>query len=188
MNIILIGFKASGKTTLGKALARLLNRQFIDTDRLLEQRYQEKTGKRQSFRQIFSLLGDEGFRALESEVLVNLSDRKEVVIATGGGMAARQENIALLKQNGRVVLIDTHFSMIQKRLSGTNSPLFTGASMNEMYLTRRPVYLQAADLVFTPDDHQTPENLAHSLKDLLCQQTACEGNSQIIESEKRRVA
>ena len=77
MNVILIGFKASGKTTLGKALARLLNRPFIDTDRLLEQRYQEKTGTRQSFRQIFSLLGDEGFRALESEVLANLSDKKE---------------------------------------------------------------------------------------------------------------
>ncbi len=188
MNVILIGFKASGKTTLGKALARLLNRPFIDTDRLLEQRYQEKTGTRQSFRQIFSLLGDEGFRALESEVLANLSDKKEAVIATGGGMAARQENISLLKQNGQVVLIDTPFPTIQKRLSGTSSPLFSGSSVNELYQRRRPAYLQAADLIFTPEEQEMPEKLAGALKNLLGHQSPHEGNLQNIESEKLCVA
>ncbi len=99
-NVVLTGMPASGKTTIGKILAKELGRGFVDTDILIE----EKAGMKIS--RIFQEYGEEYFRNLETEAVKEASKNCGVVIATGGGSILREENIKALKQNGIVFFID----------------------------------------------------------------------------------
>ena len=99
-NIVLIGMMGSGKTTVGRLLARRLGRELADTDALIEQR----TGR--SIPDIFARDGEPAFRALELELCRELSGRKGLVIACGGGLPMQEEAIAALKENGLVFWLD----------------------------------------------------------------------------------
>src|SRR3954454_7523729 len=95
MNIVLIGYRGTGKTTIGRKLADKLWREFVDMDVLLV----ERAGK--TIKEIFESEGEEGFRDRESAVVWELAARDELVIAAGGGAVLRAENVAALKKNGK---------------------------------------------------------------------------------------
>ncbi len=85
MNLILFGFKGSGKTHFGKLLAQKMHRRFIDTDDWIDELYAKKTGQHTSNREIYIQLGPAAFRALEKEVVKSLTSIKDAIVALGGG-------------------------------------------------------------------------------------------------------
>src|SRR5262245_51897574 len=96
--IFLIGYRGSGKSTVGRVLAGRLGWEFIDADAVLEERYGN------TIREIFAAEGETGFRNKESAVLADLCTRAKTVIATGGGVILRQENRARIKQDRKSVV------------------------------------------------------------------------------------
>ncbi len=145
MNIVLIGCRAVGKTSIGSLLAQELNMTFVDTDQLLEERLGESIGS------YVKRHGWEAMRMLESEVLRSLLGIQNHVIATGGGCVESPENQRLLRSLGHVVWIKAPSSKILERLiNGHRPPLtsFDPKTELELILKRRnPLYLKAADVV-----------------------------------------
>src|SRR5690348_12190587 len=97
MNLLLFGFKASGKTHFGKLLAHEMHRPFIDTDDLIVALYKKKTDKQRNIRQIYQELGEMPFRALEKEALQHLKDVTRSIIALGGGAVLDPKNVEFLQ-------------------------------------------------------------------------------------------
>ncbi len=100
-NIFLVGLMGAGKTTVGRALARKLSKQFIDSDHEIEAR----TGA--SIPLIFEIEGEEGFRQREMEAIRDLTALDDIVLATGGGAILRPENREYLKTRGTVIYLRT---------------------------------------------------------------------------------
>jgi len=111
MNIVLVGYRCSGKTCVGKRLAGDLGRTFLDTDRLIE----EKTGM--SIPSYVSRYGWRDFRRVESEVVQAAALEDNSVIATGGGVVMDPENVRNLRQNGWVVWLEAGAAAIRKRMA-----------------------------------------------------------------------
>lgn len=137
-NIVLIGMPSSGKSTIGKMLARAEGLDFLDTDAMVE----EKAGMK--VREVFERFGEARFREMEREVVSEASARSGVVIATGGGVPLNPSNVRALSRGGIVVYLQTDPS----RLQATSSrPLSTSReALEKMFEVRRPVYEAAADL------------------------------------------
>lgn len=134
----------SGKSTIGKLLAKKLNVQFIDTDEVLESR----TGV--SVSTIFEIEGEQGFRERESKLIKELQSSKESVIATGGGAILDPVNRHSLNQTGFVVYLKAELSVLYERLKGGRSrPLLNVGNLKqklEMILNdRETIYLECAD-------------------------------------------
>ena len=110
MNIILIGFRGTGKTTIGKLLAKQLGKEFIDADVYLE----KKEGM--SIKDVFKKGGETLFRDIESKVITELSLLDNKVIATGGGAVLREENVKNLKRHGIIILLDADANTLHKRI------------------------------------------------------------------------
>jgi len=145
-NIFLVGLMGAGKTTVGRALAKKLNRRFVDSDHEIEAR----TGA--SIPWIFEIEGEESFRQRESEVIRDLSAEDGIVLATGGGAVLRAENRALLKQRGTVIYLRASVNSILQRTSrDRNRPLLQTADprarIEELAREREPYYQEVADLV-----------------------------------------
>ncbi len=165
MNIILTGFMATGKSRIGKCLAKKLGFSFIDTDELIE-RKENKT-----INTIFAKYGEEYFRNLETEIAKQVSAFDNTIISTGGGMVLRKENLLYLRNNGIVVNLSADFSVIEKRLSHASStrPLLKNASINEVlnkYNARKPFY-DDCDYKITVTNENTPEEHAQMIIDKL---------------------
>ncbi|MBE9068572.1 shikimate kinase [Leptolyngbya cf. ectocarpi LEGE 11479] len=140
-NLYLVGMMGSGKSTLGKYLARTLNYRFIDTDDVIVQ------AAGQSINDIFSEQGETAFRTLESQVLARVAPYTHTVIATGGGMVVKQENWSHL-QSGLVVWIDVAVDELLVRLRRDQSrPLLKSGNLRQKLTTlleqRQPRYAQA---------------------------------------------
>lgn len=136
-NVVLIGMPSCGKSTQGKTLAKALGKTFVDTDKLVEQ----KAGK--PIPQIFAQDGEEAFRRLETQALAEATAGNGQVIATGGGVVTREENLPLLAQNGPVIYLQRP---LQHLSTGGSRPLSRdAAALREMYKKRGPLYVQAAD-------------------------------------------
>ncbi|TCS37283.1 shikimate kinase [Paucimonas lemoignei] len=145
-NIILVGLMGAGKTTVGRALAKKLNRPFIDSDHEIEAR----TGA--SIPLIFEIEGEEGFRQREAEVIRDLTSQQGIVLATGGGAILREENRQCLKAGGVVIYLRASVSNILQRTSHDKSrPLLQTADprqrLEELSRIREPFYLEVADMV-----------------------------------------
>jgi len=149
MNVVLIGFRGAGKTTVGRALAGQLGREFIDCDDLIERRTQL------SIREIFEKWGESHFRGLESEAIAELAKQDGKVIATGGGAVLRHKNIQLLKRNGKIFLLDVSPETALRRIESDAStrsrrPELTDkdpyTEIREQMEFRRPYYLEGADV------------------------------------------
>jgi shikimate kinase len=126
LNIILFGFKGSGKTYYGKKLALELGWNFIDTDELL--------GDPES---LYREMGEELFRKKESEVIQNLRGVRETVIAVGGGAVLDPANVEALRQIGQLVYLDVPF----EKLRITRTPAFAeNKSLETIYNERKIVY------------------------------------------------
>jgi shikimate kinase len=111
MNIVLIGFRGTGKSTVGKLLANRLERDFIDTDDYIE----SSTGK--TIKDIFEKEGEESFRKTEAETIAKLSKMDNKVIAAGGGIVLKDENVKNLKSNGFLILLEATPEIIHDRIS-----------------------------------------------------------------------
>ncbi len=103
-NIVLTGMPSSGKTTIGKALSKITDKKFIDTDDLIV----EKAGM--PIPEIFKKYGEDYFRDLESKIISDVSLKTNVIIATGGGAILRKENVYNLKHNGVIFFLDREVS------------------------------------------------------------------------------
>lgn len=137
-NIVLIGMPSSGKTTVGKALARALNRDFVDTDFKIEEKY----GR--SPKTIISESGEEFFRNAETDAIREISKRQGIVIASGGGSVLREINADLLKENGKLVFLE---KSLQNLASTDSRPLSDNfKKLEKMFIERTPIYKKYADL------------------------------------------
>lgn len=149
-NIILIGPMGAGKTTIGKQLAKQLNMEFIDSDREIE----KHTGA--SINLIFEIEGEAGFRERETRMLKQLSERDNVVLATGGGAILAEENRKLLRRNGTVVYLHTSVdTQLQRTRNNRNRPLLNTddrrGRLEELMKVREPIYRREADLIINAD-------------------------------------
>ncbi len=143
-NIVLTGFMASGKSTVGKAIAKKLNMIFYDTDMIIE----EQEGK--SISDIFSDSGEKYFRELENKLAIALKTSENAVIATGGGFVINPQNIELMRQNGVIVNLKTTPEIIINRLEtqrGTR-PLLKNNSNDEVIeiFNQRKIYYNNNDV------------------------------------------
>jgi len=111
MNIVLIGFRGTGKSTVGKLLANRLERDFIDSDKYIE----DSTGK--TIKHIFEGDGEEGFRKIEADVIAKLSRMDNKIIAVGGGAILRKDNVKNLKNKGFLVLLEATPEIIHNRIT-----------------------------------------------------------------------
>jgi shikimate kinase len=147
-NVVLIGFMGSGKSSVGRRVAALLDFKFVDADALLVERQGREIAE------IFASEGEETFRDLESEVLASLTSQAGCVISTGGGVILREKNRALLQKLGLVVWLTASEDTLFARVSRTNKrPLLQTAdpraTVAALFAARRPLYAAAAQ--FTLD-------------------------------------
>lgn len=155
-NIILTGFMGTGKTVVGKKLASLLNMDFIDTDRVIEER------EKDSVVRIFQVKGEPYFRNVEAEVIEDVSKKERCVIATGGGAVIRKQNLENLKRKGTVICLTAEPAVVLMRTSSARDrPLLLKskdaiATIRLLLKERKPYYSEADYTVdtsaHTPDD------------------------------------
>ncbi|HUX54415.1 MAG TPA: shikimate kinase [Williamwhitmania sp.] len=165
MNIYLVGFMASGKTTLGRQLADLLGMRYIDMDEHIEL----QTGK--TIRQIFVTQGEEHFRKVENEILLDLTSQTGLVVATGGGSPCFYNNMEAMNAKGLTVYIKVSVETLVNRLadSKVDRPLLWGKSVDELtayikeMLRLREPYYSTATLVITSDE-PTAEEIAVAVR------------------------
>lgn len=145
-NIYLIGMPGAGKTTVGRHLAKRLQRVFIDADHEIEAR----TGVKIPL--IFDIEGEQGFRGRESKVIAELATESNLVVATGGGVVLRPENRAALKLGGTVIYLHTTPRLLYERTRlDPNRPLLQVADpmkkIEELFAQRDPLYREVADII-----------------------------------------
>jgi shikimate kinase len=152
-NIILVGYMGSGKTTVGKSLARLMNFKFVDTDEMIVER------ENRTINEIFATDGEETFRNIETSLIKELidDDTKNLVISTGGGMPLRSENRQLLKALGEVVYLKASSETIYDRIKGdTTRPLLQcdnpKSKISKMLIERGPIYAECANVIVNVDE------------------------------------
>ena len=152
MNIVLIGYRGTGKSTVGKLLAARLGRELVSTDAEIVKR------AKRTIPEIVAEEGWEYFRDRESEICRDLSTRDHLVIDTGGGAILRAQNVEALKRNGTVFWLEASVATITKRIGRDNQrPSLTGSKsvvdeIQEVLRERTPKYQAAADHVITTDN------------------------------------
>ncbi len=152
-SIVLTGMPGSGKSTLGRLLARRLDRPLIDTDAKIA----EHAGAPIS--EIFQSKGETYFRDLEAQAVADACRTGGAVIATGGGAVLRKENVDKMKQNGTVVFLDRALDAL---LPTPDRPLANDAEkIRRLYAERLPIYRAAADV--TVSVRGTPEDVANDI-------------------------
>lgn len=145
-NLILVGMMGSGKTTMGRALARHLDKTFFDSD----EEIQKRTGV--TIPHIFDVEGEAGFRQRETAAIGDLLERDNIVLATGGGAVLAEQNRAMLQQNGIVIYLQAgvHDLWLRTRHDKNRPLLQTGdphAKLMELHQQRDPLYRQVADII-----------------------------------------
>ncbi len=164
-NIVLIGLMGSGKSAIGRTIAKKLGRRFIDTDRFIER----KAGKTVS--EIFNESGETQFRTIEKEIIKKVSQYVGIVIATGGGAIKDIENFNLLKESGWIIALYASPETLYKRIEGKRiRPLLVNEEdpvkkLEEIYASRKSMYAQA-DFQLDTENKEINE-IADEIIDLL---------------------
>ncbi len=156
MNIVLTGFMCTGKTSVGKLLAKKLSYQFVDTDDLIEERVGMKIS------QIFANYGEPYFRDIESEVVKEVSQKDNLVISTGGGVVLRKTNMDELRKNGIIINLTAKPQTIFNRLKnqpGIRPLLNKPDPLKEIInlLSQREEYYKNCDLRIETDNISVEE-------------------------------
>ena len=164
MNIVLIGMRGSGKTAVGKLLAKRLGKQFIEMDELIVRRLG------QTVPEIVQRYGWQKFRDVEAEITREVAGVENVVNATGGGVVTREENIRELKKKGKLVWLKADLDTLLRRIGNDQSrPSLTGKSQREDMETvlaeRSPIYERAADFIVDTEG-KMPEEVAEAIAKL----------------------
>ena len=145
-NVVLVGFMGTGKSTIGRHVARIIGFQFIDVDRLISDR------EGAPIPELFARRGEDAFRALETETLQSLDHLRRCVIATGGGSVVREENRLFLRRLGFVVGLTASESVIFERVSRNQKrPLLhtenPRGTVHALLTSRAEAYREAAQFV-----------------------------------------
>lgn len=164
--ILLVGFMAAGKTTLGKALAKDLGLQFVDLDLYIESRYHATVS------QIFAERGEEGFRQIERNMLHEVAEFEDVIIATGGGTPCFFDDMEYMNAQGTTVFLDASVDVIFTRLTiaRTQRPLVAGKTDEELrsYITetlnRRLPYYSRATHSFCANQLENVKQISESVE------------------------
>ena len=165
MNLFLIGYRGSGKTTVAAALANELGWPWLDADAELESR------AGQSIKQIFAEGGELAFRDLESTIVADLALRDRHVIALGGGAILREQNRLAIQASGKVVWLQASPETLLSRIhadptTAERRPNLTGqgglAEIRELLAAREPLYAACADLVIDAEG-QSPEKISREI-------------------------
>ena len=163
-NIFLIGMMGSGKSQTGPDLAKMINYAFVDTDDVIEK------ASKQSISDIFEKDGEKVFRALEKQVLKEISQHHSLVIATGGGLVTVPENWGILHQ-GIVIWLDLDVKRSIKRIENDDKkrPLLNddelSQTFSQIYEIRKPMYLES-DLRIEVEE-QSPYEVASMIAEHL---------------------
>lgn len=150
-NICLIGFMGAGKSTISDYLNTLFAMKVVEMDQLIVER------QGMSIPDIFEIYGESYFRNLETNLLVEMQDKKNVVISCGGGVPMREQNVVEMKKNGRVVLLNAKPETILERVKNDhNRPLLEGNKnvefISDLMGKRREKYEAAADIIIDTDN------------------------------------
>ena len=171
-NIVLIGFMGAGKSTISDFLKNAFAMDVVEMDQIIAER------EGMSISDIFETYGEEYFRNLETELLIEMQSRKNVVISCGGGVPMRERNVVEMKKNGRVVLLTAKPETILNRVKDNHDrPLLEGNKnvdfIAELMEKRREKYEAASDIVIETDGKdklEICEELVHSLRALDAQE------------------
>ncbi len=165
--IFLIGFMGSGKTTVGKHLAKLIGYEFIDMDTVVE------TDEGMAIRDIFIKRGEHHFRNQESRLLDQLSTREHIVISCGGGIIHDTLNIERLKEFGPAIFLDGNAKLLFERVKGDDNRPFAFLDLEDeqerflkfadLYEKRRSHYQEASLWTIDVND-KTPAEIAEEIK------------------------
>jgi len=166
-NLILFGYKASGKTFFGTLLAQKLNSFFIDTDQLIEELYKKEFQEECNCRQISIKIGEEGFRRLEKRVIDNLNGVTHTIIALGGGAVLDPENCFALRELGKLIYLEVDKETLKRRIFASGIPSFLDPqnpedSFEKMYEERKPIYEKISTYTIAlhgKTDHQILDEL-----------------------------
>lgn len=161
-NIVLVGMPASGKSTVGVILAKVLKYKFIDTDLLL----QDATD--QTLIEIINERGLDGFLQLENDIAAKLQT-KRTVIATGGSVIYGKEAMDNLKAQGTVVYLKHRYEVIESRLTNITTrgvAMKDGETLYDLFRERTPLYEKYADIILNADG-LTTEQTVEEIRDLL---------------------
>ena len=161
VNVFLVGPMGVGKTTVGRLLADELGYTFVDTDREIEARCGA------DIPWIFDVEGEEGFRQREIKALAELSRRKNIVLATGGGIVLKAENRERLKLHGFVVYLTAHLDLLVERTGKDKKrPLLQvddpRRALQKTLEVRDPLYREVATII-VPTDRQNPRQAAKEI-------------------------
>ncbi|MBN2220876.1 MAG: shikimate kinase [Vallitaleaceae bacterium] len=155
-NLLLIGFMGTGKTTVSKRLSELLEMKEVDTD----QRIVNK--EKSSIPEIFEKQGEAYFRDLETTTLMELEKEKGFIVSCGGGIVLREENLASMRKQGKIILLTaTPQTILERVKENNNRPLLQG-NMNVEFIEsllnkRKERYFEAADLIIETDSSSIDE-------------------------------
>ncbi|MBE6915477.1 MAG: shikimate dehydrogenase [Ruminococcaceae bacterium] len=143
-NVVLSGFMCAGKSTLGSGLAKILGREFIDTDTVLASEFGC------SISEFFAKYGEAEFRMREAELISRLSEKKNRVISLGGGAILNPKSAESLRENGIVLFLNPPFETLSKRFAGDSSrPLLQQDGREKLYHERLPIYRKTAHKTVT---------------------------------------
>lgn len=160
MKLVLIGFATSYKSTVAKHLSQKLNIPLFDIDKLVE----SQAGT--TIAQIFAEQGESHFRKMESQVILDLSQKEDCVISCGGGSVMSQD-FPQLCQNATVLWLKVDAKSAHRRLNGHTRPLFDGLSVEELYqkiAERTPLYAKYATLTLDTSNKGSKKVLAEVYK------------------------
>ena len=172
MNIFLIGYRCVGKTTVGKSIARMMGRSFVDSDMLIVQ----ESG--QSIQKIVDTEGWNVFRSMERLMLKKICKKDHQVVATGGGMVLNTDNVEEMKKSGTIVwLRATTLTILERILQDENTgnlrPALTDKGLKEeieeTLLERNSYYENASDFFMNTNGIGVAESskiLIHKIKDI----------------------
>jgi len=164
-NIFLIGLMAVGKSTIGRLLAESMHKEFYDTDHVIEQR----AGADLAW--IFDVEGERGFRDREQEVVDELTQYDDIVMATGGGVVLRVCNRNMLASRGVVIYLDSSIEqLVERTLRDKKRPLLRLGeprhTFRRLQEERAPLYSEISDYRFITD-HRGPKVLARTIEERL---------------------
>ncbi len=153
--IVLVGFMGAGKSTVGRALAKLSDMPLIDLDALIVQQ------KGRTISAIFAEEGEAAFRKYETEALRSLSDAAPIVLATGGGIVGCPENWKIMRCLGRVIYLRANWGTLRERLAGSSGRPLASSDRSEVDIMnllqqRIPLYEQA-DLIIDTDGRKVDD-------------------------------
>lgn len=154
-SIYLTGFMGAGKSTVGRLLARSLNRTFVDMDAVLERQF------KMPISEVFATVGEEAFRSSEHFLLKKLERRTRLVVATGGGVPEYSQNRVLMRESGKIVYLDADLQSCMSRLNSgdrASRPLWKeGRVLQELFQRRADAYAMCDLRVHV--DEKSPEEI-----------------------------